>query len=189
MAARLGGPDPSCQRPEQGLIGTYEAEDFDRAVAAVGAEPSPQALVEQVGVDWDYLTRLAVDAAATVLSAENVSDGGAVSYGKEAFTGGFLIGVHLPPERPAAEPGRLAAAVDAVQRRGRHAVIADHCDLAAIAHLETVYADTLVESMPLAEAERDALRLPLTRIFEAGLAVGLELGSGGGNSASAVEEA
>jgi hypothetical protein len=56
-------------------------------------------------------------------------------------------------------------------------VIADHCDLASVARLETVYSDALVGSMAVAEEERDALRLPVTRIFEAGLAVGIELGS------------
>ena len=75
----------------------------------------------------------------------------------------------------------MAAAVDTVQARGRHAVIADYCDLASVARLETVYADALVESMPRSEAERDPLRLLMTRIFEAGLAVGLELASGGGD--------
>ena len=58
-------------------------------------------------------------------------------------------------------------------------MIADHCDLASVARLETVYSDALVESMAVAEEEREALRSPVTRIFEAGLAVGLELGSGG----------
>ena len=77
------------------------------------------------------------------------------------------------------------AAVDAVQERGRHAVIADHCDLASVARLETVYSDALVESMAVAEEEREALRSPVTRIFEAGLAVGLELGSGGATASSA----
>lgn len=165
----------------------YEADDFDRAVAVVGAEPSPQTLVERLGLDWEQLTRLALDAAATVLATEQVRDGGAVAYGREAFTGGFLIGLHLPPERPAVSAAHLAAAVDVVQVRGRHAVIADHCDLAAVARLETVYADALVESMPLDADERDPLRLPVTRIFEAGLAVGLELGSGGAGEDDSVE--
>jgi hypothetical protein len=187
VAPLLGGPDPAHQRPEHGLRGNYDADDFDRAVAVVGAEPSPQRLVEQLGIDWEYLTRLALDAAATVLAAEVVGDGGAVAYGREAFTGAFLIGVHLPPKPPLRSPARLAAAVDVVQERGRHAVIADHCDLASVARLETVYADALVQSMPLGEAERDALRLPLTRIFEAGLAVGLELGSGGFGEDNPVE--
>jgi hypothetical protein len=62
-----------------------------------------------------------------------------------------------------------------VQERGRHAVIADHCDLAGVARLETVYADALVESIDLPGAEGEALRAPVTQIFEAGLAVGLAL--------------
>lgn len=183
----MGRPDPAHHRPEHGLNGSFDAGDFDRSVAVVGAEPSPQRLVERLGFDWAYLRRLALDASATVLAAEQERRGAAVSYGAEAFTGGFLIAVHLPSEPSGVEPERLAAAVDAVQARGRHAVIADHCDLAAVARLETVYADALVESMPLDEAERDALRTPVTRIFEAGLAVGLALQSGGRDEGAAQE--
>jgi hypothetical protein len=62
--------------------------------------------------------------------------------------------------------------------RGRHAVIADHCDLASVARIEDVYAGALVEWLDVADEDGDELRSPLTRIFEAGLAVGLELGSG-----------
>ena len=111
-------------------------------------------------------------------SASGKSASVVVSYGSEAFTAGFLIGVHLRDESRL-ETALLALAVDAVQERGRHAVIADHCDLASVAQLETVYSDALVESMTVGEEEREALRSPVTRIFEAGLAVGLELGSGG----------
>ena len=158
--------------------GSYDAADFDRAVALVSGERSPQALIERLGLDWAYLEWLALDAAATVLGEHEEDRGVVVSYGGEAFTAGFLIGVHLPGE-PRLEAALLGAAVDTVQERGRHAVIADHCDLAGVARLETVYSDALVESMALGAPEREALRSPVTRIFEAGLAVGLELGSGG----------
>ena len=159
------------------MLGSFDAADFDRAVALVSVEASPRALVERLGLDWNYLEWLAVDASATVLGEHAEGRGVVVSYGGEAFTAGFLIGVHVHDE-PRLEAARLAAAVDAVQERGRHAVIADHCDLASVAQLETVYSDALVESMAVAEDEREALRAPVTRIFEAGLAVGLELGSG-----------
>ena len=163
------------------MLGSYDAADFDRAVALVSVEPSPRALVERLGLDWEYLEWLAVDASATVLGEHAEGRGVVVSYGGEAFTAGFLIGVHVR-EEPRLEADLLAAAVDTVQERGRHAVIADHCDLASVARLETVYSDALVESMTVAADEREALRSPVTRIFEAGLAVGLELGSGGGDS-------
>ncbi len=166
----------------------YEVGDFDRAVALVSAEPSPRALVERLGIDWDYLSWLALDASAAVLGEQAEQRGAIVSHAGEAFTAGFLIGVHLPHE-PRAAPERLGAAVDLVQVRGRHAVIADHCDLASVARLETVYSEALVESMDVAGAERDALRSPVTRVFEAGLAVGLEVASGGGNGREAAGEA
>lgn len=156
----------------------YGAADVDRAVALVGAEPFPRVLVERLGLDWDELAALAREAAEAVLGTEPPL---VVSSGGEAFTAGFLIGAHLPPgERASVVPTQsLRAAADAVQERGRHAVIADHCDLESVARLETVYAGQLVESIDVAAGEREALRAPLTRIFEAGLAVGLAAGSGG----------
>jgi hypothetical protein len=162
----------------------FEQSDFDRAVALVSAEPSPEVLVERLGLEWEYLTWLALDASAAVLGGKAEQRGGVVSYGGEAFTAGFLIGVHLH-ERPVPEPAKLTAAVDLVQERGRHAVIADHCDLASVARLEDVYAGALVASLALPDVDGDELRSPLTRIFEAGLAVGLELGSGGDGDAGA----
>ena len=163
---------------------SYEEGDFERAVALVSAEPSPEALVERLGLDWEYVAWLALDASVAVLGEHAEQRGVVVSYGGEAFTAGFLIGVHLC-EGSVPEPAKLTAAVDLVQERGRHAVIADHCDLASVARVEDVYAGALVESLEVADADVDQLRSPLTRIFEAGLAVGLELGSGGDRDGAA----
>jgi hypothetical protein len=184
VAALLGGAHPARAAElrltgrDAALPGSYDAADFARAVALVSAEPSPRALVERLGLDWEYLEWLAVDVSAGVLAESDESRGAVVSNGGEAFTAGLLIGIHLGPE-PRPEAISLALAVDVVQERGRHAVIADYCDLAGVAALETVYSDALVESMNVAADERDTLRSPVTRIFEAGLAVGLELGSDG----------
>ena len=115
-----------------GVSAGYEVRDFERAVALVSAEPSPEALVERLGLDWEYVAWLAHDASESVVGAHAERRGVVVSYGGEAFTAGFLIGVHLH-ERPVPEPAKLTAAVDLVQERGRHAVIADHCDLASVA--------------------------------------------------------
>lgn len=158
----------------------YDAADFDRAVAAVSAEASPRALAERLGVDWEYLRWVALDASAQVFAALEERRGEVVSYGGEAFTAGFLIGAHMGPPGSGlcvSETQSLSRAVDAVQERGRHAIIADHCDLASVARLETVYAESLVESMAVGDPEE--LRGVVTSIFEAGLAVGLELRSGG----------
>jgi hypothetical protein len=156
----------------------FEASDFERAVALVSGEPSPQALVERLGVDWDYLGWLALDASATVLRETREQRGAVVAYGGEAFTAGFLIGAHLPTNGGRVRPTRpLGNAVDDVQERGRHAVIADRCDLASVARLENVYSEALVESINVPEPDRGELRAPVTRIFETGLAVGLALTS------------
>jgi hypothetical protein len=160
------------------LSGGFGADDFDRAVAVVSADPSPQALVERLGVDWDYLGWLALDASAAVFGGLGEERGAVVAYGGEAFTAGFLIGAHVAGAEGAGggtTQGRLSRAADAVQERGRHAVIADHCDLAGVARLETVYAAALVESI---DGAGETLRVPLTQAFEAGLAVGLALAAG-----------
>jgi hypothetical protein len=70
-----------------------------------------------------------------------------------------------------------------VQERGRHAVIADHCDLASVARVETVYSEALAESMDVPDADAVQLTSSLTRIFEAGLAVGLGLSGRDGQRA------
>ena len=162
----------------------FEGGDFERAVAVVSADPSPRALVERLGIDWEYLTWLALDAAAFVLGEQEERRGEVVSNAGEAFTAGFLIGMHLAAE-PTASAERLGAAVDLVQTRGRHAVIADHCDLSSVARLETLYSEALLESMEVPASDRDGLRSPVTRVFETGLAVGLEVGSGGDRRADA----
>jgi len=164
---------------------SYDERDFERAVAAVGAEPSPEALVRRLGVSWERLTWLAVDAAAAMLAQEGPQpDGRVVGYGGEAFAAGFLIGIHLPGE-PRFDPSGLAAAVGEVQERGRHAVIADYCDLASVAQLETVYASSLVESMAIPAGADEAAFV--TRLFELGLAVGVRLASGGAADGGAEE--
>jgi hypothetical protein len=156
----------------------FDAGDFERAVALVSAEPSPEALVARLGIDWDYLTWLALDASATVLGETEERRGAVVAYGGEAFTAGFLIGAQLATPSEPCVPGTqsgLSRAVDSVQERGRHAVIADHCDLASVARVETVYSEALAESMDVPDADAVELTISLTRIFEAGLAVGLGL--------------
>ncbi|HWH05566.1 MAG TPA: hypothetical protein VNT23_03920 [Gaiellaceae bacterium] len=162
---------------------SYDASDFERAVAAVSAEPSPRDLVGRLGLEWERLSWLAVDASAAVLAQEGPApDGRVVAYGSEAFAAGFLVGVHLPG-LPRLDPADLPEAVAEVQRRGRHAVIADHCDLASVASIENVYADSLVESMVIeAGAAETAF---VTLLFEVGLAVGVLLASGGAADRSA----
>jgi hypothetical protein len=164
------------------VLASYDESDFERAVATVSAESSPNLLAERLGIEWDYLGWLALGVAEEVLREEEPDtagepDGTVVAFCAEAFTAGFLIGSFLPP---AAVPrGRLLPlAVDNVQQRGRHAVIADHCDLSSVARLETMYSAALVESLPAREEDdRNALRQPVTRIFESGLATGLALSS------------
>jgi hypothetical protein len=59
----------------------YEAGDFDRAVAIVSAEPSPEALVERLGLDWEYVAWLALEASMAVLGENAERRDVVVSYG------------------------------------------------------------------------------------------------------------
>lgn len=145
----------------------FAESDFAHAVALVGGTTPPQALAEQLGIDWEYLTLLGLGVANEVIEDPLVAPGGG-----QAFCAGFLIGIHL--EEPDGSVGdKLPLAVELVGRRGLHAVIADRCDLRAVADFESTYASALVRSLELGtEAEP-----PLTRLFESGLATGLALGS------------
>jgi hypothetical protein len=156
----------------------YADAEFARAVELVSAEPTPSALAARLGVDWDYVAWLGIGLADELLEAELPGRDALVSNGAEAFAAGFLIGAFLSGETPTTRLGReLPLAVESVRERGRHAIIADFCDLAAVAVLEDVYSAALLDAIDAAGARHDALREPLTRLFESGLATGLVLSS------------
>jgi hypothetical protein len=145
----------------------YAETDFERAAAIVADAASPVELVQRLGIDWEFLTWLGLGVAA------EVAPEGAEASGAEAFSAGFLIGAYLRrggftlvADR---EDTKLPWAVDVVRRRGRHAIIADYCDLGTIARIESAYAEVLVD-----EYGREA-RAAITRLFESGLATGLVL--------------
>jgi hypothetical protein len=150
---------------------TYVESDFERAAAIVAADPSPVELVQRLGIDWEFLSWLGIG-----LAAELVPEG-AVTAGAEAFNAGFLIGAYMRRGgldiAVSEEETRLGWAVEAVRERGRHAVIADYCDLAAVARIETAYAEALAETLEL--PDKRLLRDGITRLFESGLATGLVL--------------
>ena len=145
----------------------YAETDFERAAALVAEAPSPVELVQRLGIDWEFLIWLGLGLAA------EVAPEGAEAGGAEAFNAGFLIGAYLRRGGFAVvsdrEDTRLPWAVDAVRRRGRHAIIADYCDLATVAAIESAYSDVLAGQYGV-EA-----RAIVTRLFESGLATGLVL--------------
>ena len=156
----------------------YVDDDFRRAMDIVGAAFQPSELARQIGVDWDYLAWLGIGVAEEALGSlsERLE---AVAGGAEAFTAGFLIGAYLPQgARLRGRGDTVAWAVERVRERGRHAVIAEYCDLDTVARFEQVYAQALVDGADVPELDRDELRGPLTLLFESGLATGLVLGEG-----------
>jgi hypothetical protein len=155
---------------------SFHESDFERAVNVVAGGVSPSALAERLGVEWDYLAWLAIGVAEEVLAELGEHDR-AVANGAEAFTCGFLIGAYLPWNPARKRRGSMLPwAVERVRQRGRHAVIADYCDLAVVARVETIYAEALVETLGVKREEQILLELPVTRLFESGLATGLVLG-------------
>jgi hypothetical protein len=155
---------------------TYVDVDFQRAMDIVGAAFQPKELAKGIGVDWDYLAWLGIGVAEEVLGSlsERLE---VVANGAEAFTAGFLIGAYLPHGARLRDRGDTVAwAVERVRERGRHAVIADYCDLDTVARFEQVYAEALVDGVDLPELERGRLQGPVTILFESGLATGLVLG-------------
>ena len=155
----------------------YTEADFARAVEIVGREGSLVAVVERLGIDWDYLAWLALGVAEDVLGRGTDALPEALANGAEAFTAGLLIGVHLPERREAPEGlgVQVPWAVDEVRERGRHAIIAEYCDLATIASLERVYSSALVEALKLPERRSTGVEEAFTRLLESGLATGLVL--------------
>jgi hypothetical protein len=89
-----------------------------------------------------------------------------------SFLTGFYFGICVhegASPRAAAPDATLAAALAAVTARGCQAIIADHCDLAAVASVETSVADAICED----EAVDETVRALVVRLFELGLATGL----------------
>lgn len=153
----------------------YVDSDFQRAMEIVGGF-APAQLAAGLGLEWDYLAWLGIGLAEEILG-EAAARLEAVANGAEAFASGFLIGAYLPGAGGRADRGKmLPYAVEHVRRRGRHAVIADFCDLETVARFEQVYAEALVELIEGTEHERAELALPVTILFESGLATGLVLG-------------
>jgi hypothetical protein len=154
---------------------TYLDADFRRAMDIVGTAAVPSALATGVGIDWDYLAWLGIGVAEEILG-ELGDQLDAVANGAEAFTAGFLIGIYLPARATGQSFGMLLShAVDEVRNRGRHAIIADYCDLESVARFEEIYAEALIEQVEGGEHERAALLGPVTTLFESGLASGLAL--------------
>ncbi len=155
----------------------YTEADFARAVEIVGTARSLSAIVEALGIEWEYLVWQALGVAEEMLgyAPDTLPDG--LANGAEAFAAGLLIGVHLPErrEQPADLGLRFSWALDEVRERGRSAIIAEHCEPATVAALEHLYGAALAESLKLPERRVIGIRSAFTRLLETGLATGLVL--------------
>ncbi len=124
------------------------------------------ALERLPAVRGDGLERLTF-AGLTLAAAELAGDerlSAAVFQAGGAFAAGVLLADRIWLSGGAAE----------IKSRGRHAVIADRCDLHAVAVIERAYAQELAAQIDgLSDDEDERLRGSLVRLFEAGLALGL----------------
>jgi hypothetical protein len=154
-------------------VTTFVEADFARAVAIVGGDADLNALTRRLGIDWDFLEYLALGVADEV-SQELVSPL-PQGEGADAFVAGFLIGIFLiEPRDSIRRIGEgLSRAVDTVRERGRHAVIAEVCDLDSVAAFETVYSESLALSLDFGSRKR--MLESAVRLFESGLATGIVL--------------
>jgi hypothetical protein len=163
---------------------TYTEADLAAAAQALGGAPDESLLVhaEGLGVDPEILLRVAVGTAGLQLDQES-GFGGALTQGTISFMIGFLIGLWLEARAdgtvsiPAAD--LLPTAARMVSQRGRHAVIAESCDLNAVALAERECGRTLAaQAGSVADRHRKLLEDALVRLFESGLATGLALPRG-----------
>ena len=135
------------------------------------------ALERLPAVRGDRLERLTF-AGLTLAAAELAGDErlrAGVFQAGGAFAAGVLLAVALHGGE-AADVDRiwLSGGAAEIKSRGRHAVIADRCDLHAVAVIERAYAQELAAQIDgLSDDEDERLRGSLVRLFEAGLALGL----------------
>jgi hypothetical protein len=129
--------------------------------------------------------------AATVVAAQTFEKEPGLAHatmrGAAAFFTGFVAAVCLSREGgtfAASDTSRLLARASAVvAQRGRHAVIADCCDLGAVARIEEAYALELLQEAPIrGRVARQHFRKALVRLFESGLATGLVVTSSASTS-------
>jgi hypothetical protein len=137
----------------------YDADEIKAAFETTLGEDAVEDLVSRRLRDPNGLaTTLAVELARSLVPAADVAQGAA------AVVCGLLVGSRLPPQEPAVE-AHLADALATVRSFGRHAVIARHCDLGAVAEVETA----VVGALGSAGAQGGAMFV----LFEIGLALGL----------------
>ena len=131
----------------------------------------PLAQLRELGLVPELVIFTAYCAVGGVLTRLPVN-GRARDRAAAAFVAGFLCGVGVDDGRTtdagdAAD--RIAGAARTVSERGRHAIIAEHCDLTAVSSLENAFADELSSDLD----ERGRVRPLLVYLYECGLAVGL----------------
>ena len=136
----------------------------------LGDGPELIAWLRELGFEPDLVLFAARCAVGGAVARSPVTDP-AGDRATAAFLAGFVSGicVHEAPAPETDTADVLVRAVRAVAAWGRHALIAQHCDLGAVASVENAFAVELSSGLDGGEE----LRRLLVRLYESGLATGL----------------
>lgn len=154
-----------------------EINEIPARIAAIGSSQEILLWLEGRQLDPELIGFAAAVVAAQMLEQEPALAQGTMR-GAAAFFTGFVVAVCLSREGTTTAtsdtPRLLARASAVVAQRGRHAVIADCCDLSGVAEIEDAYALELLQTSPVrGRVARQRFRKALVRLFESGLATGL----------------
>lgn len=163
--------------------GDYNLDDLNRAAKLAGEifERSDfRDLIADMGLDLEHLIIVGGATAMVIDDHPHASFTGA-----KAFVCGFFVGFGLGGSRPLSGnfADLLSAAIDTIHRCGRHTVVAQWCDLAAVALLENTVRGSLTGSDgqdPEVGTGGRQKPAPTTILLETGLAAGLLTGSARG---------
>jgi hypothetical protein len=164
-------------QPGGGVFCEAEISEIPIRIAEIGTSQEILVWLEGRRLDSEL-----VGFAATVVAAQMLEREPALAHGTmraaAAFFTGFVAAVCLSRDAATtatSDTSRLLARASAVvAERGRHAVIADCCDLSAVAEIEQAYSLELLQATSIrGRVARQKFRKVLVRLFESGLATGL----------------
>lgn len=152
------------------IVADHTMEEFGRARERALSAMALQRGAARLGVTPDELVWVADRCAAGLLGVERLDAG--LKGATTALICGLLQALELV-DPAAIVSGSLMQAMSHVTRRGPHAVIAAHCDLAAVACAARDIQALVVQTIDCETERGSTLFEALPRLFELGLAIGL----------------
>lgn len=169
--------DHSPKRTRDHIVSDYRLDAFDTVTRSLLAEDaSLVTVIEQSGFAAAPFLLLAATMSERVLTGDRVPDEDTISLGAASFSYGLLVGVRLSGVASRRTGLELVPThvLRAISKRGRYAIIAERCDLSAVATAESAFTNALLEKLGDLPSDLAAeLDLCFTQLFESGLAAGL----------------